>query len=113
MSKVAQILECYREKEVGTFISCSVYVKNGKTMKRQDLGIVYRILVCIREGNNNVSKIVKCSGASPSTVLKYLEVMKSKGLITERTNKERIFHTTRKGEDFIFLFSRLLALWGE
>ena len=96
-----------------TIISCSVIMKGEKPLRRQDLGVVYRILLAIKEGHRNVTKVTRATGLSPNTVEKYVEIMKAKGLITEERNKERRFRITKKGEDFIFLFQRILILWGE
>ncbi len=42
-----------------------------------------------------------------------MEIMKVKGLVAGEVNRERRIKITRKGEDYLFLFSRLLALIGE
>jgi len=77
---------------------------------------VYRILSALRESETkslNVVDLVERAKVSPTTLEKYIEVLKARGFITEKRNKERRIYITSKGEDFLFLFSRLLALWGE
>lgn len=84
--------------------------------KKVDVGIMYYILVAIRDSPSrslNFTEIVKQTGYSPNTVAKYIEIMKAKGLVEEKANKERRFYLTKKGEDFVFLFSRAIALLGE
>ena len=82
---------------------------------RVDLSVIYRLLLCLKENNGslNITQLVKCSKSSATTIERYVEIMKAKGLITEEVNRERRIKITRKGEDYLFLFSRLLALIGE
>ncbi|BEP17068.1 hypothetical protein PYJP_04200 [Pyrofollis japonicus] len=83
---------------------------------RADLATIYRYLLCIKEagGKANLTGLQKCGGGSMTTVSKYVEIMKAKGLIEEEEGgRERVFKLTRKGEDYLFLFARLLALIGE
>ncbi len=94
----------------------SAFVKVKGLPRKIDLGVIYRILLAIRDSPTrslNFTELVKQTGLSPNTVGKYIEIMKSKGLVEERANKERRFYITKKGEDFVFLFSRTLALLGE
>ncbi|WFO75631.1 hypothetical protein J4526_01755 [Desulfurococcaceae archaeon MEX13E-LK6-19] len=76
-----------------------------------DLVILYRMLVCVRDsGSMNVTQLVRCVGGSASTITRYVDLAVSWGLLEEETGRERRLRLTRKGEDFLFLFSRLLAL---
>lgn len=86
-----------------------------KRMK-YDLVTMYRILLAIKEsprGSLNLTELVKAARMSASTIEKYVEVLKKYGLIEEKTNRERRFYLTTKGNDFLFLFGRVLALLGE
>jgi len=97
-------------------VSVSAFVRVGGLPKKVDVGIMYYILVAIRDSPSrslNFTEIVKQTGYSPNTVAKYIEIMKAKGLVEEKANKERRFYLTKKGEDFVFLFSRAIALLGE
>jgi len=97
-------------------VSVSAFVRVGGLPKKVDVGIMYYILVVIRDSPSrslNFTEIVKQTGYSPNTVAKYIEIMKAKGLVEEKANKERRFYLTKKGEDFVFLFSRAIALLGE
>lgn len=83
---------------------------------RADLAVLYRYLLCIKEagGRMNLTQLQKCGGGSMTTVSKYVEIMKAKGLIEEEEGgRERVFRITKRGEDYIFLFTRLLVLIGE
>ena len=90
-------------------VNYSMVLKIG----RYDMSIVYRILLCIKEGKNNITEIVRCGNFSASTVERYIETIKSKGFIEEESGRERKFRLTKKAEDFIFLYTRLAVLWGE
>jgi len=87
---------------------------SGESMK-VDLYAAYKILLALKESPSkslNVSEIVKATGLSPNTVEKYIEILKARQLIEEKRNKERKIIITQKGEDYVFLFSRLLAIFG-
>ena len=93
-----------------------IMLPGEKVLRAIDFISIYRILLALHESPSkslNVSELMKKTGLSPNTIIKYVEIMKVKGLIEERRNKERRFYITRKGEDFVFLFTRLLSLWGE
>lgn len=94
----------------------SITVAVPKMTRKVDLGIIYRILAAIRDSPTkslNFTEIVKATGLSPNTVGKYIILMKEKKLVEEKTNKERRFYITEKGDDFVFLISRAIALLGE
>ena len=61
----------------------------------------------------NITELIKELRMSASTIEKYVEVLKAYGLVEEKANRERRFYLTRKGEDYIFLMSRVFALLGE
>ena len=87
----------------------------SKMGKRIDLVVVYKILLALKEhgGSLNVTQLIKAIKSSGTTVERYVEILKSRGLVEEKSNRERRIYITKKGEDYIFLFSRLLAVFGE
>lgn len=99
-----------------SIVKVSAFVKVKGLPKKLDVGVIYHVLVAIRDSPTrslNFTEIVKQTGYSPNTIGKYIEIMKAKGLVEEKANKERRFYITKKGEDFVFLFSRAIALLGE
>ena len=79
-----------------------------------DLVILYRTLACVRErGSINVTQLIECVGGSASTITRYVDLAVNWGLLEEEVGRERKLKITRKSEDFLFLFSRLLALVAE
>ena len=88
----------------------------GRKRAKYDLDVMYRILLAVKEspkGYMNLTDIVKTVKISYSTAEKYIEVLKKYGLVDERIGRERRIYLTRKGIDYIFLYTRLLALMDE
>ena len=81
-----------------------------------DLLVAYRLMVCVRElgGSANVTQLIRCAGSSASTVTKYVRELLGQGLLEEVVGgRGRRVRLTRRGEDFLFLVGRALALLGE
>ena len=83
---------------------------------RVNLLVAYRLMVCIKGlgGSANLTQLIRCTKSSATTVSRYVEVLKQRELIEEEpSRRERRFRLTRRGEDFVFLVGRALALLGE
>ncbi len=81
-----------------------------------DLGTVFKVLTVLRDMNGSAKmfELQQATGLGWGTLGKYIEYMKAKGLISEeRRGKARVIKLTKRGEDYIFLFSRLLSLLAE
>ncbi len=84
--------------------------------KRIDLVIMYKILAALKEhgGSLNISSLYRAAGINPNTAVRYADILEQKGLVeSEYVGRERRLRLTRKGEDYIFLFQRILVLVGE
>lgn len=81
-----------------------------------DMAVVYKMLIALKDlgGAAKLSDLQEKTGYGWGTLGKYIEYMKARGLIEEEKHgKARIIKITKKGEDYIFLFSRILGLLAE
>ncbi len=95
---------------------CRLRVLWDTVMGTIDMAVIYKILAALKElgGAAKLSDLQARTGYGWGTLGKYVEYMKAKGLVEEeRHGKARIIRITRKGEDFIFLFSRILSILAE
>ncbi len=79
--------------------------------KRERLEVIRDILAVIRDNNNSVkpTRILHSSNLSPQMFKEYIEEMKSKNFLEEKTEKDKkVFSLTEKGFEFLEKYKVIL-----